>query len=261
MEFQSGAWPGAAPTGIATCDRSALLPESVGQGSLVTEDPREVGSLSGGAMSPDGSAPIRPVSGRHSLPPSSFTRRPVGSSCESLSFVGETTGLPRSVDVPRWGGSSLFAGGASSAPGEFRVPGPDHVPFWLERISIFRSLIFTAFIAASPGLTRPPDPGPDRIDAGSRGIGSRRSRPPKGGGYVVPGAWHVFVTEGALPRGILLAEQQVLSASPRSQHSHIDDFVSHRHKYRQLSDSPSGLLVRSVRLSPGRRRAAVEVSA
>ena len=43
----------------------------------------------------------------------------------------------------------------------------------------------------------------------------------------MPGAWHPSVAGGALPGGILLAEQQVLSASPRSQHSHIDDFVSH----------------------------------
>ena len=149
MECQSGAWPGAAPAGVAARDRSALPPESVGRGSLVREDPREVGPLSGGVMSPVGSTPIRPVTGRHSLPPSSFTRRPMGSSCESLSLVGRTTGLPRSVDVPGWGGSPLFAGGATSAPGELEAPGPDHVPFWPERDSIFRSFSVTTFIAAS----------------------------------------------------------------------------------------------------------------
>ena len=113
------------------------------------EDPREVGSLSGGVMSPVGSTPIRPVTGRHSLPPPSFTRRPMGASRESLSLVGRTTGLPRSVDVPGWVGSPLFAGGATSAPGELEAPGPDHVPFWPERDSIFRSFSVTTFIAAS----------------------------------------------------------------------------------------------------------------
>src|SRR5262249_3788734 len=103
----------------------------------------------------------------------------------------------------------------------------DLVPFWPERVSIFRSLIFTTFIAASLGLTRPLILVPDRFDAGSRGVGSRRRRPPEGGRYVVPGAWHPSATGGALPGGILLAGQQVLSASPGSQHSHIDDFVSH----------------------------------
>ncbi len=113
------------------------------------EDPREVGPLSGGVMSPFGSTPIRPVNGRHSLPPPSFTRRPMGVSCESLSPEGRTTGLPRSVAVPEWVGPPLFAGGAPSAPGEYGAPGLDHVPFWLERDSIFRSSCVTTFIAAS----------------------------------------------------------------------------------------------------------------
>jgi hypothetical protein len=160
MEFQSGAWPGAAPAGVAARDRSALPPESVGRGPLVTGDPEEVCPLSGGVMSPGGSTPIRPVGGRRSLPPPSCTRRPVGSSCESLSPMGRATGLPRSADVPGWGGSPLFAGGASSAPGELGAPGPDHVPFWPERVSILRLFLVTTLIAASRVLTRPPDPGP-----------------------------------------------------------------------------------------------------
>ena len=93
--------------------------------------------------------PIRPITGRLSLPPPSFTRRPMGSSCDSLSPMGRTTGLPRSADVPRWGGSPFFAGGTASAPGEFGAPGPDHVPFWPERISILRSFSVTTFITAS----------------------------------------------------------------------------------------------------------------
>src|SRR5207245_2157658 len=52
---------------------------------------------------------------------------------------------------------------------------------------------------------------PDRMDAGSRGVGSRLSRPPEGGGYVVPRAWHPSVAGGAPLGKILLAEQQVLS--------------------------------------------------
>src|ERR1700730_278327 len=45
---------GAAPASVAAADMSACLPESVGQGSLVTEDLREVGALSGGVMVPGG---------------------------------------------------------------------------------------------------------------------------------------------------------------------------------------------------------------
>src|SRR3954449_8099301 len=46
MECQSGARSGAAPASISAADISACLPESVGQGSLVTEHPREVSPLS-----------------------------------------------------------------------------------------------------------------------------------------------------------------------------------------------------------------------
>ena len=45
-EYQAGARPGAAPASISAADISACLPESVGRGSLVTEDPREVSPLS-----------------------------------------------------------------------------------------------------------------------------------------------------------------------------------------------------------------------
>src|SRR5262245_35031376 len=52
MECQSGTTSGAAPASVAAADISACLPESVGQGSLVTEDPREVCPLARGVMSP-----------------------------------------------------------------------------------------------------------------------------------------------------------------------------------------------------------------
>src|SRR6516164_713096 len=89
MECQPGTRSGAAPASVAAADISALLPESVGQGSLVTEDQREVCRLSPGVMSPGGSTPIRSITGRPSLAPSSCTRRPIGFSCESLSLRGD----------------------------------------------------------------------------------------------------------------------------------------------------------------------------
>ena len=58
-----------------------------------------------GMMSPCGSTPIRPITVRLSLAPSSRTRRPFGFSCESLASTqsaGETTGLPRSAAVTVW---------------------------------------------------------------------------------------------------------------------------------------------------------------
>src|SRR6185312_13826560 len=46
MECPSGVRSGAAPASISAADLSACLPLSVGRGSLVTEDPREVSPLS-----------------------------------------------------------------------------------------------------------------------------------------------------------------------------------------------------------------------
>src|SRR5260370_39463879 len=46
MACQPRAISGAAPASVAAADISALLPESVGQGSLVTKDQREVCRLS-----------------------------------------------------------------------------------------------------------------------------------------------------------------------------------------------------------------------
>jgi hypothetical protein len=96
----------AAPASIAACDLSASPPEVCWPGSLVTPDQREVSPL---LRRGDVATPIRPITGRPSLSPSSFTRCPVGSPCGSLSprppwFTGqgETTGLPRSADVPEW---------------------------------------------------------------------------------------------------------------------------------------------------------------
>jgi hypothetical protein len=48
----------------------------------------EVGSLSRGVMLPLGATPVRAITARRSLPPSSFTRSPFGSPCGSLSLVG-----------------------------------------------------------------------------------------------------------------------------------------------------------------------------
>src|SRR5438105_4755254 len=85
MECQSSATSGAAPASVAAADISALLLESVGQDSLVMKDQREVCRLSPRG---DLATPIRSITDRPSLPPSSLTRRPFGFSCESLSRMG-----------------------------------------------------------------------------------------------------------------------------------------------------------------------------
>ena len=75
------------------------------------KDQTEVCPLSREMMSPGSSTPIRPVTGRRSLPPSSCTRSPIGGPYGTLSL----TGALRAYQVPlashRWGRRSLSTGG------------------------------------------------------------------------------------------------------------------------------------------------------
>src|SRR5271163_3433601 len=95
MACQAVTASGAAPASVAAADMSACLPESVGRGSLVTEDLREVSTLAGGVRSPGSATPIWPITGRLSLVPSSLTRNPVGWPCGSLSRPVKTGRLGR----------------------------------------------------------------------------------------------------------------------------------------------------------------------
>ena len=110
-------------------DSSALLPDAGWRSSPVRPHQREVCPLSGGVLSPAGSTPLRPITGRHSLAPPSFTRSPMGSPYGSLSLAGGLRAyhVPQ-LERPGWLRPRLCAGGSASAPGEFGAPGPDHLP-------------------------------------------------------------------------------------------------------------------------------------
>src|SRR5262249_59143445 len=69
---------GAAPASGTACDISAALPEVGWPGSLGTPDQREVGPLSRGVIGSCGATPLRTITARPSLPPSSSTGCPVG---------------------------------------------------------------------------------------------------------------------------------------------------------------------------------------
>src|SRR5919198_5198471 len=88
MACQSTAAPGAAPASVAAADIAASPPESVGQGSLVTGDPGEVCPLSRRVMLSVDATLVRPIAGRRSLAPPSFTRCPIGPPCGVLSLAG-----------------------------------------------------------------------------------------------------------------------------------------------------------------------------
>src|SRR5947209_12399237 len=133
MECQPGTRSGAAPASVAAADMSALPPESVGQGSLVTENQREVCRLSPRGDLARGLNPY-PARYRPAFACSLVLYPPPPGLASRLASpagrpAGGTTGLPRSAGATVWVGSRLSAGGAAAAPGEFGAPGPDHVPF------------------------------------------------------------------------------------------------------------------------------------
>ncbi len=77
----------------------------------------------------DVATPIRPVAGRPSLPPSSCTRRPIGSPCGGPTPAGERRAYHVASQESSWVRPRLDAGGSSSAPDESEASGPGHSPF------------------------------------------------------------------------------------------------------------------------------------
>ena len=80
----------------------------------------------------DVSTPIRPVPGRPSLPPSSFTRRPVGSPYGWPTLAGGRRAYHVASQESSWIRPRLDAGGTPSAPDEFAASGPGHLPFLVQ---------------------------------------------------------------------------------------------------------------------------------
>jgi hypothetical protein len=148
----------------------------------VTKDPREVGPLSRGVISPDDSTPIRPITGRHSLLPSSSTRRPIGDPLAA--------GLPRREDdglttfhgrITDGAGSACSPVARTATAGDGRGPCTWPRTVWFKPISAFGLLALTTFISSSPELALPSTLAPDRLGVSSRRIPSREVRPPHRG--------------------------------------------------------------------------------
>ena len=154
-------------------DRSALPPAPVGC-RFTSANTR------GKSARGDVSTPIRPVTGRPSLPPPSFTRRPVGSPHGGPTLAGGRRAYHVASQESSWVRPRLDAGGTSSAPGDIATSGPGHVPFWSKPISTFGLSLFTTLAAVHLGWPYHAPLVPDRRGAGSRDLGSRSDRPPRG---------------------------------------------------------------------------------
>ena len=117
----------AAPARAVTAPPTVLLC-SLRRLAVFSRPPTPEGSQPAFAWD-DVATPIRPVTGRPSLAPSSCTRSPIGSPCGSLSRSGGLRAYHVASLKPAWVRSRLYAGGSSAAPGEFGAPGPGHLPF------------------------------------------------------------------------------------------------------------------------------------
>jgi hypothetical protein len=120
----------AAPAKVLATSRQICIARYAGWLTVhARRHPREVCPLARGVMSPSGSTPIRSITGRPSLPPSSCTRSPIGWPYDLPTPRG---GL-RAYHVPQveqgWVRSCLYAGGSTSTPDEFGASGPGHAPF------------------------------------------------------------------------------------------------------------------------------------
>jgi hypothetical protein len=115
---------------------------------------------------PRSRGPIRPVTGRPSLPPTSFTPYPISLPCgratTGLGDVGLTQ-LPIEKNMDGVAGAYAPVGliGCRRPTGEWGSP--THVPFWSRLVSLFSRFAFTELYVAlhlrstgnSPSLVRP----------------------------------------------------------------------------------------------------------
>ena len=162
---------GAAPARIVTIPPTDLLcpPSRLAVGS---RPPTPGGSQLAFARG-DLATPIRPITGRPSLPPPSFTRRPVGSPCGGPTRAGGRRAYHVASQESSWVRPRLDAGGTPSAPDEVAASGPGHLPFWSEPLSTFGSSLFTTLAAVHLGWPYHALLVPNRLGAGSRSLGSR----------------------------------------------------------------------------------------
>ncbi len=124
--------------------------------------------------SPRSRGPIHPITGRPSLPPTSFTPCPVSSPCgRATTVVGDVglTQLPIEKNTDGVVGDYAPVGfiGCRRPTGEWGSP--THVPFWSRLLSLFSRFAFTELYVAlhlrstgsRPSLVRP------RVEAGRVG--------------------------------------------------------------------------------------------
>jgi hypothetical protein len=120
------------------CHRRHICIAPFGQLARFSRERRPEGSQPGFPWG-DVATPIRPISRRLSLAPSSFTRRPIGVPYGTLSpgELGRRRAYHVPKQCPRGLGPAFPPVALGSAAGENGAPAPSHVPFWFKPDSIF----------------------------------------------------------------------------------------------------------------------------
>ena len=176
----------------------------------MTEDWREVCALAGGVMSPGGSTPIRLITRRPWLAPSSSTRSPMGRPHGMLSLAGGLRAYRVPPEKPgRVGPFSAPAALGAHDRGGAR-PCSRCIPFWAKPLSVFGLLGVTVShrMFACADHTTHPSPAPP--DTGRCALTSRLRRRSCDRGYIVRGL-DTGCYHPAFPRRVLLMGQQVRS--------------------------------------------------
>ena len=108
----------------------------------------------------DVATPIRPITGRPSLPPPSFTRRPIGSPCGWPTLAGGRRAYHVASQESSWVRPRLYAGGSSSAPDEFSSIRTWPLTILVQAYQHLWLVLYYDAYGGSPGLAIPRAPGP-----------------------------------------------------------------------------------------------------
>jgi hypothetical protein len=169
-------------------------------------------AFAGDDVAPQGSTPIRPITGRPSLAPSSFTRTAIGSPCGSLSL----TGTVRAYRVPRVYPSGVgppYPPAAICPRQGMREPLCRPRTFWSKPVSTFGFMhVTTVHSGVHIRWPIPLDssPGPHWCSQARPCVTARAPIVPDDG-CIVPRASNGSVTTTARLGRVLLVEQQVSS--------------------------------------------------
>ena len=170
-------------------------------------DRGEVSPLARGVMWPVGATPIRPITGRHSLPPHSLTRTAISSPYGSLSLAG--TGRAYRVPREEQDGLGLLCPPVALPAHDRGCDSPcaRHSALLAGAWQHLRLLLRYDGCEDSHALTIPPDPSPAPPDAGRCAVPSRVQRQSCDCGSIVSGLSTSCYLPAVPPRVLMMGHQ------------------------------------------------------